>query len=303
MTREKLVWELPLLEFQSNEPRGEIVMSQLSSSVARSRRKPWPSTPLPPKPVHSGRGRQRIQDLQKRNGELEALLYGLNHDLRTHLHIITLAADGVDEALADVPLDPSTRAFLARLQRGVFSMRDLLQAVLQVARLGHGGVVLQPVALQSLIHTCLDDLTSDIRATNAQVSITLDLPTVLAEPVLLRTVINNLLSNALKFVAPGVRPDVRITAIERTPGFWCLQVQDRGIGLSSAQQLQLFQPFKRFHDESMYPGYGLGLSTVRMVIEGFGGQVGVDSAPGIGSTFWFELAGAPQANECPTARR
>ena len=178
-------------------------------------------------------------------------------------------------------------------------MRELLHAMLQTARHGHTEIVLQPVALHTLIATCLDDFNPDIGAVDAQVTVASDLPTVLAEPILLRAVVSNLLSNALKFVVSGVRPQVRITATENMPGRWCLQVQDNGIGISKDQQQQVFQPFTRLHDETMYPGFGLGLSTVRMIIERFGGRVGVDSTPGIGSTFWLELVGASPPDSYP----
>lgn len=270
-------------------------MSRNSSSVARPQAKYRSSSSPRQKPVRSGpdgHGRQRLQELQKRNRELEVLLHGLTHDLRTYLHIIVLAADGLEEELADLPLDDATRNCLSRLQRGASSMRALLHAMLQTARQSHAEVVLQPVALNPLIARCLDDFHPDIVATDAQVTVASDLPTVLAEPVLLRAVVSNLLSNALKFVASGVRPQVRMTATENTPGRWCLQVRDNGIGISKDQQPQVFQPFTRLHEETMYPGFGLGLSTVQMIIERCGGQVGVNSTPGIGSTFWLELASA-----------
>ncbi len=270
-------------------------MSRNSSSVARPQAK-YRSLSSPARKLvrskHGGPRQQSVQELQKRNRELEGLLHGLTHDLRTYLHIIVLAADGLEEALTDLPLDYATRNCLSRLHRGTSSMRALLHAMLQTARHGHAEVVLEPVALNPLITSCLDDFHPDIVAADAQVTVASDLPTVVAEPILLQAVVSNLLSNALKFVASGVRPQVRITAIEKTPGRWCLQVHDNGIGISKDQQPKVFQPFTRLHEETMYPGFGLGLSTVRMIVERFGGRVGVDSTPGMGSTFWLELADA-----------
>lgn len=171
-------------------------------------------------------------------------------------------------------------------------MRDHLHVALRIARLGQNGVVLQAVPLQTLIGECLYDLQVDILTADAKVIVTPPLPMVKAETVFLRIAISNLLSNALKFVAPGERPQVHITAMPSSPGRWQLQVSDNGIGLSRDQQNRLFQPFKRLHDDTIYPGLGLGLSTVRMITEAFGGQVGVDSTPGVGSTFWLDLADA-----------
>jgi signal transduction histidine kinase len=110
-----------------------------------------------------------------------------------------------------------------------------------------------------------------------------------AEPTLLKFALSNLLANALIFVAPGVPPEVTVTAAV-AQGVCRIEVTDNGIGITPKDQERLFTPFVRLHGVEEYPGIGLGLAIVRKAIELMGGHVGVTSAPGAGSTFWIELS-------------
>jgi signal transduction histidine kinase len=105
--------------------------------------------------------------------------------------------------------------------------------------------------------------------------------------------IENLLTNAIKFVAPGTRADVRITA-EQRDDFVRLTIDDNGIGLDPAQHERVFQPFQRLHGVEAYPGTGIGLAIVRRSMDRMGGSCGVDPKPGGGSRFWIELQAAKE---------
>ena len=99
----------------------------------------------------------------------------------------------------------------------------------------------------------------------------------------------NLLSNALKFVAAGVRPEVRLWAERPNSSRIRLWIEDNGIGIDAANHQRIFEVFHRLHGEEMYPGTGIGLALVKKSMERLGGQVGVQSALGKGSRFWIEL--------------
>jgi len=144
------------------------------------------------------------------------------------------------------------------------------------------------VELDKSIKEALVLLEADVAARHAVVSVGEALPAVIAHPATLVLIIGNLLSNALKFVAPGVQPEIRISA-ERCGSRVRLFVQDNGIGIAAENLQKLFTPFQRLHGKQAYAGTGLGLAMVRKGAERMGGCAGVESAPGKGSRFWLEL--------------
>jgi signal transduction histidine kinase len=119
-------------------------------------------------------------------------------------------------------------------------------------------------------------------------------PAVLAYRPALVQAIANLIGNAVKFVAAGTEPEVRVRAEPRADAVR-LWVEDNGIGIAPEHQDRVFQAFERLHAREQYPGSGIGLAVVKRVIERMGGGVGVESTPGRGSGFWIELppAGGP----------
>ena len=115
------------------------------------------------------------------------------------------------------------------------------------------------------------------------------LPVVTGEPTQLRQVFQNLLTNAVKFAAPGRRPDVRVAAA-RSDGEWRIEVTDNGIGIDPRHRERVFGMFKRLHTREDYPGTGIGLAITQKVVERHRGRIGVDDTPaGVGCRFWFTL--------------
>ena len=120
------------------------------------------------------------------------------------------------------------------------------------------------------------------------------LPVVMAEPTQLAQVFQNLISNAVKFTAPGTVPRITVTA-ERNGAQCRFTVTDNGIGIDPEHRERIFGMFKRLHTHEDYPGTGIGLALVKKIIEQHGGQVGVADAPAAatGTQFWFTLPAAP----------
>jgi signal transduction histidine kinase len=135
-------------------------------------------------------------------------------------------------------------------------------------------------------------LEAELQAREAQVWVQDGLPPVVGHPATVHQVVVNLLANAIKFVAPGVKPEVRIWGESR--GEWIrLWVEDNGIGIAPEYHERIFGLFERLHGNRTYPGTGIGLATVCKGMARMGGRVGVESKAGQGSRFWIELAHAP----------
>ena len=109
-----------------------------------------------------------------------------------------------------------------------------------------------------------------------------------ANPVRFTRLLENLIGNAIKYVAPGVQPRVHVSA-QIAQDVWLFKVKDNGIGVSPEYRVQVFEPFKRLHTSSEYPGTGLGLSICKRIVEGFGGEMGIEENAEGGSTFTFTI--------------
>ena len=137
------------------------------------------------------------------------------------------------------------------------------------------------------IQQVLMQLAPEIEAKHAEIAIA-PLPRVVANETVLAQVITNLLTNALKFVAPDTRPHIEMHA-EIIDGKVRLFVKDNGIGIDSIHHERIFGLFQRLHKTEAYPGTGVGLAIVRKGVERMGGAVGLESEPGKGSCFYIDL--------------
>jgi signal transduction histidine kinase len=171
----------------------------------------------------------------------------------------------------------------------------LIGDLLEYSRLAQSDIRLEPLQPAELVAEVCRPLLSDSSARIPEVTIDEGLPAVIGDRVLLSQVLLNLMSNAIKFVAPGVLPRIRISA-ERRGGSVILSIADNGIGIPAASKGRLFRVFERLGDAKEYPGTGIGLAIVRRAMDRMGGTYGVDSEPGKGSRFWIGLpaAGAPK---------
>jgi signal transduction histidine kinase len=230
---------------------------------------------------------ERTAQLQETNEQMEAFTYSISHDLRAPLRAIR----GFAQALAEdygPALDATGREYLQRMEQGAERLDRLIQDLLQYSRLGRSTLSLSPISLEASIQHVLQHLEADIRASGGVIEVKKPLPFVIAHEPTLQQVIGNLLSNALKFVAPAVKPIVRVWATEReqTVRLW---VADNGIGIASIHHQRIFGVFERLHSTEAYPGTGIGLAIVAKGITRMGGSVGLESAPGEGSRFWIDL--------------
>ncbi len=143
------------------------------------------------------------------------------------------------------------------------------------------------VSLGAVLKQVLRDLEKSVLEAGAR--ITADpLPNVFGDTLQLGTVFQNLIGNALKFHREKT-PEIHIAA-EEFSKYWKITVRDNGIGIAPEYQERVFKIFQRLHNQTEYPGTGIGLAVCRRVIERHGGEIGVESEFGKGSSFWFTLS-------------
>lgn len=214
------------------------------------------------------------------NERLGAFAGQVSHDLRNPLTSVQMSIALAREELGDSEQDSSLGDLLARAERGTNRMGDMIGDLLTFARVGTS-LNTRMVDLGVIVGDAVEDLADAAAGHPVEVQ---DLPSVLGDPVQLRVVMQNLLSNAMKF-SPAGGPVV-VTAEAGDRG--CrIVVSDLGPGVPLADRERVFEPMVRL-DPSV-PGTGIGLATCRRIIEAHGGRIGLSEAPGGGSRVWFEL--------------
>jgi PAS domain S-box-containing protein len=207
------------------------------------------------------------------NQELEAFSYSVSHDLRAPLAAIGGFSRALEGKLAGLA-DERSSHYLTRIHAGVVKMEQLIDALLQLSRVGRAPLEWSEVDLSALAHEAVEGLQMPDPA--RQVDVRIDEGLVAhGDSRLLRIVIQNLVGNAWKFTG---RSDGAAIHVGRTDDAFF--VRDNGVGFDMAYAGKLFNAFQRLHTESEFPGTGIGLATVRRIVE---------SEPGRGTTFYFTL--------------
>ena len=200
-------------------------------------------------------------------------------------------------------LDQDADEFIAYAVDGASRMKLLIQDLLAYARINSKGAKPVEVPLGQILQHVLDDLQVQLRESGATVERG-SLPTVLGDPAQMEQLLQNLISNAVKF--HGSKPPViRVEAVQRASE-WEVSVADNGIGIDQQFFERIFILFQRLHGIAQYSGTGIGLAICKKIVERHGGRIWVESAPGQGSTFRFTLPGifktaksTPEVGECP----
>lgn len=228
----------------------------------------------------------RTAKLRETIGELEAFSYSVSHDMRAPLRAMRSFAEILLEEFGP-KLDPAAVGYLEKISAAAHRMDDLIQDVLAYTRVIRAEIKLAPVDLERLVRQVIETY-PPLHAPEVQIEIAHPLPRVLGHDASLTQCLSNLLGNAVKFVAPGVKPLVRVWA-ESFHSRVKLWVEDNGIGVAEEQFGRIFGIFERAGEVSEYEGTGIGLAIVKKAVERMGGRLGVQSTLGKGSRFWIEL--------------
>lgn len=232
--------------------------------------------------------RQAQEALEASLEESSAFAGTVAHELRVPLRAMGTTAQLLLEDYGSA-IGGDGRAMFDRLIAAAQRLDTMTTDLLAFSRQTREQVTLEPVDLAKVVAGVLQEMREDLDRREARVDLLGSFPPVVANAASLTHALSNLLYNAIKFVAPGVSPRIRIRA-ERHGGRVRLWVEDNGIGISARDQERLFQVFERLAPD--YPGTGVGLAIVRKCVERMRGKVGVESRAGEGSRFYIDLAGS-----------
>jgi light-regulated signal transduction histidine kinase (bacteriophytochrome) len=192
-------------------------------------------------------------------------------------------------------LDSDADEFIHYVVDGVHRMQILIDGLLAYSRVERRGGRLRETNCAEVLATVRMDLQQSIAESGAVIT-GASLPVVIADPRQMGQLLQNLVSNAIKFRKPGAAPEITVSAM-RQETEWLFAVKDDGIGIPKDQRGRLFQIFQRLHNRSQYPGTGIGLAICKKIVDRHGGRIWLESEPGHGTTFLFTLPLKPRESE------
>ncbi|HEY8608005.1 MAG TPA: CHASE3 domain-containing protein [Noviherbaspirillum sp.] len=240
------------------------------------------------------RVQERTEQITEANAELQGFAHTVAHDLRAPLRNVEGFAAALLEDESE-RLSEEGKLFTSRIQAAVARMDRLITDLLAYSHLSRSELQLRQVDVGRVMQTVQRDLEAQINETGARITIEEPMPRVWANEGMLVQVLANLLSNALKFVAPGKHPQVHISTVA-VSGKARILIADNGIGIDPVHRERIFRVFERLHGQEQYPGTGIGLAIVKKAIERMGGTVEVDNVLEGGTRFAIELPVAPRSN-------
>ncbi|MBB5233876.1 GAF domain-containing protein [Deinococcus budaensis] len=229
-------------------------------------------------------------ELARSNAELEQFAYIASHDLQAPIRAVTSFA-GIIEHRYGQHLDERGRLYLRQIVDSGEHMKRLVDDLLAFSRVHTQQRDLLPVDSAAVFDAVARRLHDAAEALGAQITRG-ELPRVQADAQQLDQLLQNLISNGLKYHREGVRPQVRVTAERDGDGLWRFQVTDNGIGIEPQYFERIFVIFQRLHGREAFEGTGIGLAVCKKIVERHGGRLWLESTPGQGSSFFFTLPGA-----------
>jgi light-regulated signal transduction histidine kinase (bacteriophytochrome) len=229
----------------------------------------------------------RTAQLEAANRELEAFAYSVSHDLRAPLRHIDGFLVLLQQRTA-ATLDAQSQHYMQTIASAAQRMGVLIDDLLSFSRMGRHDLARQPVDLNSLVHEVIAELAPEAAARPLQWHIA-DLPVVTGDRAMLRVVLVNLLSNALKFTRSRSPADIDIGYEAGSETELIFFIRDNGVGFDMAYADKLYGVFQRLHRTEEFEGTGIGLANVRRIIHRHGGRTWAEGEVDRGATFYFSL--------------
>ena len=230
----------------------------------------------------------KVEELNRSNEELGQFAYIASHDLQEPLRMVASYTQLLARRYAG-KLDSDADEFIAFAVDGATRMQRLIQDLLAYSRVGTKGKDLLSTSSEDALKHALSNLRGAIEESGAVVTHD-PLPEVLADEMQLVQLFQNLVGNAIKYQKPGI-PKIHVAALNGGKQYR-FSVQDNGLGIDPQYFERIFGMFQRLHKREEFAGTGIGLAICKKIVERHGGQISVESQPGIGSTFRFALTGS-----------
>lgn len=236
------------------------------------------------------RVKERTIELEASYKELEAFSYSVSHDLRAPLALLNGFATLLQEKYGP-RLDDQGQKYVQRINDASLRMSCLIDDLIRLAKVSRQGLTRREIGLRPLVDEVLADLEAECAGRKVEWRIA-SLPVVRCDHGLMKQVLANLLSNALKYTRPRDQAIIEIGQV-RAGGEWAFFVRDNGVGFDMKHADKLFAPFQRLHTEPDFEGTGIGLATVGRIIEKHIGRIWAESQPNQGTTFYFTIGQEP----------
>jgi len=238
----------------------------------------------------------RTAQLTAANQELEAFTYSVAHDLRAPLRHIDAFSRILSEDFAS-SLPPEARRYLETIRNGSRNMSQLVDDLLNLARVGRQELRRKPIPLSGLVNEVVADLKRETEGRQIEWHIR-ELPTLECDPGLMKQVFANLLSNAVKYTRPRQKTVIEVGS-GKANGTTAIFVRDNGVGFNMKYVDKLFGVFQRLHRAEEFEGTGVGLATVDRILRKHGGSIWAESGLNQGTTFYFTVPGLEESNGDP----
>jgi len=227
--------------------------------------------------------------LERSNKELLDFAYIASHDLREPMRKISAFGQLLQESLKG-KLDEDEEENFAFMIDGATRMQQMIDDLLVYSRVSTKAKPPARVDLNAVIDDLKNvELAVQVEETGGVINVPEPLPPLHADPSQIHQLLQNLLGNGLKYCRKGVPPVITVRGREVNGNMVRIEVQDNGIGIEEQYCANIFGMFKRLHSREDYEGSGIGLAICKKIVERHGGEIGVVSNPGVGSTFWFTV--------------
>ena len=230
---------------------------------------------------------QKAEALARSNEELEQFAYVASHDLQEPLRTISSYVQLIDKRYKN-QLDTDADEFIGFIVDAAERMQMLIHDLLAYSRVGRREIKRQAIDVNTVLKRTLAGIQTTLDAADAEITHD-ELPTIQADATQLSLLLQNLVSNGVKFHGEA-RPHVHVSA-EKKGRRWHFSVRDNGIGIKDVYQDRIFEVFRRLHSRTQYVGTGIGLAICKKIVERHGGRIWVESEEGKGAVFFFTIPG------------